>query len=139
MKTCNHCGLSKDAEDFHRDKTRGDGLDTVCKRCRRARVYGLSAEEFDALKAIQACEICGWDQGDLQIDHDHQCCPGERTCGLCIRGALCGYCNSAIAYFKEETGVLMQAIIYLERTAVERLGRRVSEWSNDDGNGERVG
>ncbi len=35
-----------------------------------------------------------------QIDHDHACCPGQSSCGKCIRGVLCVRCNTFIAHFE---------------------------------------
>lgn len=36
----------------------------------------------------------------LYIDHDHACCPGERSCGKCVRGLLCNSCNIAIGRYE---------------------------------------
>jgi hypothetical protein len=30
------------------------------------------------------------------VDHDHTCCPGEYTCGKCVRGLLCDDCNKKL-------------------------------------------
>lgn len=45
------------------------------------------------------CEVCG-EKENLHIDHDHACCPQERTCGKCVRGVLCGRHNRADGAFK---------------------------------------
>lgn len=60
--------------------------------------YGLSIEDFEDLLNSQdgKCKICGTDNPaghNWCVDHDHNCCPGERTCGKCIRAILCNTCN----------------------------------------------
>ena len=73
---------------------------------RRSRLwthYRLTPEDWDAILASQggACAICGT-TGRLQADHDHRCCPGEQTCGDCVRGILCQPCNAALGTCKED-------------------------------------
>ena len=48
------------------------------------------------------------------IDHDHTCCPGEYSCGKCIRGLLCRSCNVGLGNFNDDVAVLRGAIEYLE-------------------------
>lgn len=35
---------------------------------------------------------------DFVVDHDHACCPTERSCGSCIRGVICRGCNNAMPH-----------------------------------------
>ncbi len=83
-------------------------------------VYRLTPEAYDALLAAQGggCAICGSTVADLSarslhVDHDHRCCPGERSCGECVRGLLCRPCNLGIAHFKDDPGALTRAADYL--------------------------
>jgi hypothetical protein len=52
------------------------------------------------------CELCGRRLSRKSnvarpcIDHDHTCCPGERSCGKCIRGVLCMQCNTNIGAYE---------------------------------------
>lgn len=69
--------------------------------------YRLRLPEYEELTK-DGCEICGVKE-NLHIDHDHDCCPGEVTCGKCIRGVLCSNHNRGEGYFKsieEITGLL---------------------------------
>jgi hypothetical protein len=33
------------------------------------------------------------------VDHDHNCCPGQRSWRKCIRGILCHVCNIQMTRF----------------------------------------
>jgi hypothetical protein len=49
---------------------------------------------FDGLLAYQDGICVGCDNAPAtDIDHDHACCPGARSCGGCIQGLLCRPCN----------------------------------------------
>ena len=37
----------------------------------------------------------------LHVDHDHKCCKGRITCGVCIRGLLCSACNTALGHLEK--------------------------------------
>lgn len=72
------------------------------------------------------CRICGKDivtptlqRGGrrrplLVVDHDHDCCHGEKSCGQCVRGFLCGACNSGIGLLRDDSTVVRAAVSYLE-------------------------
>lgn len=86
--------------------------------------YGLTQEAFDALLAQQGggCAICGSTDpkarhGKWQIDHDHACCPNrdQRTCGKCVRGLLCGPCNTGLGHFEDDPARLEAAARYLRK------------------------
>lgn len=68
-------------------------------------------EMFD--KYGGACHSCK-EQPATQIDHDHKCCPGAYSCGQCVRGILCGWCNSALGHIKDSKENLYKLIDYLD-------------------------
>jgi hypothetical protein len=67
--------------------------------------YKMTMDEF-VLRTKHGCEICGDKPKDrtLQVDHDHNCCNGWKTCGKCVRGILCNRCNGLVD--KYETGLI---------------------------------
>jgi hypothetical protein len=81
----------------------------------RRKAHGLSADERDALAALQGgrCAICGRIGLRLEIDHDHRHCPGREGCRVCIRGALCGRCNTALGRFGDHN--IPRLVAYLSR------------------------
>ena len=89
--------------------------------------YGLTQEAFDALRAAAGnkCEVCGAEfkqRGDIHVDHDHGCCPGDFTCGECIRGLTCKNCNFMLGHAGDDPQRLQQGIDYLHRFDIEEPG-----------------
>lgn len=79
--------------------------------------YGLPAGGYAKLYEAQGgtCAICQRATGRtkrLAVDHDHSCCRGKTSCGLCVRGLLCGVCNQLIGRMPK--GSFQRAIAYLE-------------------------
>jgi hypothetical protein len=66
------------------------------------------------------CAICKRFEDDLKsplhVDHDHNCCSGEKSCGKCIRGLLCYDCNRGLGAFKDSDLLLKNAQVYLSLT-----------------------
>ena len=85
----------------------------------------MSEYEYDQIYIDQKgkCAICGSkDTGRksdkyFQIDHDHSCCKGGKSCGKCIRGLLCANCNNGLGRFRDNIELLKNAIAYLEKWA----------------------
>lgn len=82
--------------------------------------YGLTLEQFQQMLEDQGflCAICGCDLSELSfnnihIDHDHSCCPTERSCGECVRKLLCRACNYLLGNAKDDPDILRAAIEYL--------------------------
>lgn len=88
------------------------------------RRYGITEDQYNALLAAQGgvCAICGRGPGTetrmkrLVVDHDHACCPGGKSCGKCVRGLLCPWCNRFIGLALDSPARLKDAIRYLERS-----------------------
>jgi hypothetical protein len=81
----------------------------------RRAAHGLTAREITDLIVLQGgrCALCGKGGRKLEIDHDHRHCPGTTGCRACVRGALCGTCNSALGRFGD--AMIPALIRYLSR------------------------
>lgn len=148
MKTCSKCNIEKSLNDFHKKKTTKDGRYSHCKKCQnnygrlhyvankiyyktKARQwrkenpgadYNLSKNEYDKLfgKFNGLCWICKAKKA-TNVDHDHRCCNKTKSCGKCVRGALCAPCNSGIGMMKDNVLYLNNAIMYLNSALVYPL------------------
>ena len=121
-KQCSCCGEWL-AESFFASKpgSSADGLRNRCSRCQTDGKRGLTFERRQEFLAAQggAC-VCGMvfdiyagGKSSYCIDHDHSCCPGDRSCGGCIRGLLCTGCNLALGHADDRVDVLHGLIRYL--------------------------
>lgn len=128
-KRCWACGGWLPEEEFYRSSREADGLTGSCRSCyaQRARRstcerYGLTEGEYDALLEQQGgvCAICRkpCERGCLSIDHDHRCCPGDRSCGKCVRGLLCRRCNQGLGNFHDDQAALLAAVAYLSAGSI---------------------
>lgn len=69
--------------------------------------YGINSSEWDSMNEKQnfACAICGAEDVELVVDHNHG--NGE------VRGLLCSFCNSGLGYFRDNMNNLINAASYL--------------------------
>lgn len=59
--------------------------DPVCWICTRSLAWRLDPRDLPARHGVH-------------VDHDHRCCPGDRSCGLCIRGLAHDSCNKNLGF-----------------------------------------
>ena len=82
--------------------------------------YAYSVDLEELIKMVGepvSCSICknkspgtmGWN-----VDHDHECCSGSKSCGRCIRGILCHLCNKGIGLLGDDPILLSSGINYLK-------------------------
>lgn len=131
-KRCSGCGGWKPETSFGTSKGKGDGLNWRCRVCcsaiaRASRLerMGITAERYEELLASQGgtCAICDRKPGkrSFDIDHDHSCCPANKSCGKCIRGLLCAPCNKGIGLLGDSVARISDAVDYLKRTSARLL------------------
>lgn len=95
-----------------RSAVQGRNVDPAAKRrwyqAYKLARYGLTPNLFDGLLKAQqyACAMCRtpFEEGQpIFIDHDHACCPDEKSsCGQCVRGLLCLSCNTALGVIERK-------------------------------------
>lgn len=93
----------------------------------RLKSHHVTHEQARRLLDDPGCEVCGRDivakyrrsdgkvRARLVVDHDHSCCPGEKSCGRCVRGLLCSQCNAAAGMLGEDPAVAQQLAGYMAR------------------------
>ena len=75
------------------------------------------------------CYLCGCGLADVRVivEHDHSCCPGDKSCRLCRRGLACNDCNIAIGLAGDDPDRLRRMADNLEavlQAAKERVRTR---------------
>lgn len=87
--------------------------------------YNMTIEQYDKMFDEQQglCAICKEPERKttatgavmrLQVDHDHACCPGDKSCGQCVRRLLCWRCNTTIGRVNDNPALLQAMIDYLK-------------------------
>jgi hypothetical protein len=90
--------------------------------------HGLRPEGWWAIWDAQAgrCYLCEEplsEQGGylVVVEHDHRCCPQERSCSQCRRGLACHRCNVLIGLARDDPQLLRRIAANLS-AAKRRLG-----------------
>ncbi len=84
----------------------------------RKYMYGVDEVRFNSMLEDQnyLCPGCDKDlrNAKIDVDHDHACCPGPRSCGVCVRGLLCHQCNVALGQVNDSPISLRRLADYLD-------------------------
>lgn len=116
---------NRDREDRYNANKRARRDATQESIRRRELLYQLSDKDFQNLLNRQnhACAICltPFDERQAHVDHNHSCCSGPRSCGKCIRGLLCHFCNTAIGKLNDDPVLVQRALAYLTAAEVTTL------------------
>ncbi len=123
---CTLCDQDKPLAEFAWNNRR-DVPHSYCKRCKAMRRKSLQNNlSFAFVQALydyqkDRCAICqrlNGEPGDgsdwLQMDHWGGCCErvskDDKTCGECVRGLLCGGCNSRLLSWYEQAPEFLRTI-----------------------------
>ena len=104
---------AQDRDAYRRDPEKA--RDTIVKS-----KFNLSPEQYREMVESQGgvCAVCLEEcisGRRLAVDHDRSCCPGDKSCGKCVRGLLCANCNRAIGLMRDERDRLLRAADYLAK------------------------
>ena len=140
-RNCVKCGLAftgsrcKPCHAIRTKKWRTENKNRV-QDIGRAYNYKMSPEQFKALTAKQEdkCALCGVSftrSIKPYIDHAHECCPTQKTCGKCTRGIVCNACNTMLGRLEAIPDGLERIAAYLTSPrivyAVQRTPSKVQE------------
>jgi hypothetical protein len=105
--------------------TKGSRVCRICSKengkVQTIKKYSITIEEFEdkfqsqnGLCCICSIDLSTLDKRDIQIDHNHECCDKDGSCGKCVRGIICGECNRGLARFKDSSELIRRAADYLD-------------------------
>lgn len=122
---CEFCKKDKPRTEFGAKPNLKYALGWWCRACEANRQmitkHGVTNEQKRVIAGYNCgCAICGHpDPGSKgwNVDHDHECCDGNKSCTKCRRGILCGWCNKMLAYAFDRPEILRSALNYLEAHA----------------------
>lgn len=118
-QVCKYCDRHLPFEKFPTANHNPTGRRSKCYWCQSIwDAYRLTFQQFSVMLQGQG-GLCGGcskppASGSFVVDHDHSCCPGEKTCGRCVRGLLCSKCNLALGHVSDSVERLEGLISYLK-------------------------
>ena len=82
--------------------------------------YNITVEIYNKMLIDQngLCDICETQitsKRYFDVDHNHFCCSGYRSCGKCVRGLICFNCNSVLGHSKERIDILEKTVKYIKK------------------------
>lgn len=115
---CRWCKEYLDQSKFGKYKTYCKDCSNLIGHTQNLKRFGLTPEQYIDMANSQnnVCKICGNEEKQnrrLSVDHDHNCCPGQESCGKCIRGLLCNHCNKTLGLVNDNVKTLQKMIDYL--------------------------
>jgi hypothetical protein len=67
--------------------------------------YNLTVEDYELMREVgcmgRVLGAPGECSGTLCVDHNHECCPGRKTCGKCVRSLLCSLHNARLGFYEK--------------------------------------
>lgn len=73
-------------------------------------LYSITLDQVNEIKKRQNGKCCCGREllpgKGTCVDHDHKCCPGAKSCGMCVRGLLCSRCNFVLGLLEEDPKLL---------------------------------
>jgi Recombination endonuclease VII len=90
------------------------------------RKYHLTLEQYQEMLERQGgrCAVCSRTPEDnsrrFAVDHDHACCPGNSSCGKCVRSLLCNVHNLILGQLHDDLITLQRIATYVELWAEQR-------------------
>lgn len=119
-KVCTSCWTDLPIDNFHKNRGGAGGKAAICKTCAYIANLATKYKIYNIAELIEErsglCDICKEPFNKKpHVDHDHDCCSGDYTCGECFRGLLCYGCNVAIGFMRDNPQSLRAAAEYLEK------------------------
>lgn len=118
---CKKCvNLNAKASRDRRRAVDKDATQELDWRRNLGRVYKMTPEDWQALYDKQGgvCMYCEKPETDmlngkvkrLAVDHDRACCDHYKSCGNCIRGLSCAFCNQLMGRLERNPDLIKKMV-----------------------------
>jgi len=114
-----------------------DRVSTSDRLRRMVRHHGMNPEEWAILWQSQEgrCYLCGENldpSGVVVVEHDHSCCPRNRSCRICRRGLAHDNCNTTIGFAGDDPARLRRMADALEAAQLAIEQRKALAYRQPD-------